>query len=188
MRFEGPAAPVLLIDEIDRADDEFEALLFEFLGEASVTVPEIGTFAAERPPVVVLTSNRSRELHDALRRRCLYHWIEFPSAQRVAAILRRSVPAASAALVASTTEFVGRVRTLDLDKAPGLAESIDWLSALTALGVAELTSAEVVRTLGAIVKTPDDGTAVLAALGELGPEGTGNSTGREKEGRDEHRQ
>jgi MoxR-like ATPase len=188
VRFEGPVAPVLLIDEIDRADDEFEALLFEFLGEASVTVPEIGTFTADRPPVVVLTSNRSRELHDALRRRCLYHWIEFPGAQRVAAILRRSVPAASAALVESTTEFVGRLRTLDLDKAPGLAESIDWLSALSALGVAELSRAEVVRALGAIVKTPDDTTAVLAALGDLGFEGTAGTTEREEERRDEHRQ
>jgi MoxR-like ATPase len=182
VRFVGPVAPVLLIDEIDRADDEFEALLFEFLGEASVTVPEIGTFTAERPPIVVLTSNRSRELHDALRRRCLYHWIEFPGAPRVAAILRRSVPAANAALVTSTTEFVGRVRALDLEKAPGLAESIDWLSALTALGVTELTSAEVVRTLGTIIKTPDDGTTVLDALAGLGFDGTGHGTEHEGEG------
>lgn len=168
VRFAGPVPPVLLIDEIDRADDEFEALLFEFLGEASVTVPEIGTFTADRLPTVVLTSNRSRELHDALRRRCLYHWIEFPDARRVAAILRRSVPAASAALVSSTTEFVSRVRTLELDKAPGLAESIDWLSALTALGVTELTKAHIVLTLGAIVKNPNDGNAVVTALGEPG--------------------
>ena len=180
--------PVLLIDEVDRADDEFEGLLFEFLGEASVTVPEIGTFTAQQPPIVVLTSNRSRDLHDALRRRCLYHWIEFPSAPRVAAILRRSVPAAKDALVTSTTEFVGRVRTLDLEKAPGLAESIDWLSALTALGVTELTRAEVVRTLGAIVKTPDDSTAVLGALGELGLEASRQHGEHEEEGADELRQ
>ncbi len=168
VRCAGPTAPVLLIDEIDRADDEFEALLFEFLGEASVTVPELGTFVATRRPTVVLTSNRSRDLHDALRRRCLYHWIEFPDADRVAAILRRSVPSARAPLVASTAAFVGRVRQLDLDKAPGLAEAIDWLSALTVLGVAQLTRDDVVRTLGAIVKTPDDGELVRASLAELG--------------------
>ncbi|MDA8316576.1 MAG: MoxR family ATPase, partial [Actinomycetota bacterium] len=112
VRCAGPVAPVLLIDEIDRADDEFEALLFEFLGEASVTVPELGTFVAARRPTVVLTSNRSRDLHDALRRRCLYHWIEFPDAERVVAILRRSVPSAREPLVTSTAAFVGRVRTL----------------------------------------------------------------------------
>src|SRR6266487_201681 len=116
IRHAGPVAPVLLIDEIDRADDEFEALLFEFLGEASVTVPELGTFTAARRPVVVLTSNRSRELHDALRRRCLYHWIDFPAAARAAEILRRSVPAAGEPLIASATRFIGRVRGLELDK------------------------------------------------------------------------
>ncbi len=168
VRCPGPVAPILLIDEIDRADDEFEALLFEFLGEASVTVPELGTFVAARRPTVVLTSNRSRDLHDALRRRCLYHWIEFPDAARVVAILRRSVPSAREPLVRSTATFVGRVRTLDLDKAPGLAEAIDWLAALTVLGVADLTRDDVVRTLGAIVKTPDDGELVRASLAELG--------------------
>ncbi len=170
VRFAGPVAPVLLIDEIDRADDEFEALLFEFLGEASVTVPELGTFRAERRPTVVLTSNRSRELHDALRRRCLYHWIEFPEPARVAEILRRSVPAASEPLISTTTTFVGRVRELDLDKAPGLAESIDWLTALTALGISELGRADVVLTLGAIVKTPDDLDVVTAKLSDWGLE------------------
>ncbi|WP_430782703.1 AAA family ATPase [Actinoplanes sp. G11-F43] len=156
VRHDGPTPPVLLIDEIDRADDEFEALLFEFLGEASVTIPELGTFAATRPPVVVLTSNRSRDLHDALRRRCLYHWIEFPTPAQAAAIVRRAVPAATAPLIRSATEFIGTVRGLDLDKAPGLAESIDWVSALAALGVTELTSGDVLRTLGTIAKTPDD--------------------------------
>jgi MoxR-like ATPase len=159
---------VLLIDEIDRADDEFEALLFEFLGEASITIPELGTFTAVRRPIVVLTSNRSRELHDALRRRCLYHWIEFPAAARAAEILRRTVPTANEALIMTATDLVGRMRGLDLDKAPGLAESIDWLSALSTLGVSELTRAEVLRTLGAIVKTPDDHGTVVMALGELG--------------------
>ena len=168
IRHDGPVAPVLLIDEIDRADDEFEALLFEFLGEAAITIPELGTFTATRRPVVVLTSNRSRELHDALRRRCLYHWIDFPGAQRAAEILRRSVPAASEPLIVSATEFVGRVRDLDLDKAPGLAETIDWVSALTALGVSELIRGDVIRTLGTIAKTPDDRQTITGALDELG--------------------
>jgi MoxR-like ATPase len=164
VRCRSPIPPVLLIDEIDRADDEFEALLFEFLGEASVTVPELGTFRAARRPVVVLTSNRSRELHDALRRRCLYHWIEFPEPRRMAEILRRSVPSARAPLIARTSAFVQQVRRLDLEKAPGLAEAIDWLHALTLLGVADLTEEDVGRTMGALVKTPDDGEALRAAL------------------------
>jgi MoxR-like ATPase len=164
VRHRGAAPPVLLIDEIDRADDEFEALLFEFLGESSVTIPELGTFTAVRPPIVVLTSNRSRELHDALRRRCLYHWIDFPAPARAAEILRRAVPAASESLIQSATQFVGRVRTLDLDKPPGMAETIDWLSALSALGAAELVQATLLSTLGAIAKTPDDRDAMLGAL------------------------
>jgi MoxR-like ATPase len=168
IRYRGPSAPVLLIDEIDRADDEFEALLFEFLGESAITVPELGTFTAARRPIVVLTSNRSRELHDALRRRCLYHWIEFPEPARAAEILRRSVPAAAAPLIASTTEFVGRVRGLDLDKAPGMAETIDWVSALSALGVSELQRGDIVRTLSAVAKTPDDRTTITESLDELG--------------------
>jgi MoxR-like ATPase len=163
VRHDGPTPPVLLIDEIDRADDEFEALLFEFLGEAAVTIPELGTFAATRPPVVVLTSNRSRDLHDALRRRCLYHWIEFPSPAQAAAIVRRSVPGAAAPLIRDATEFIGRARRLDLDKAPGLAETIDWVSALAALGVTELAADDVLRTIGAIAKTPDDRIAVAEA-------------------------
>ena len=168
VRHQGPVPPVLLIDEIDRADDEFEALLFEFLGEASVTIPELGTFTAVRRPVVVLTSNRSRELHDALRRRCLYHWIEFPSPQRAVEILRRLVPAGNQALIVTAADFVGRVRTLDLDKAPGMAETIDWVSALTVLGVTELVRDDVVRTLGSIAKTPDDWIAVEQSLDEWG--------------------
>ena len=164
VRHRGPVPPVLLIDEIDRADDEFEALLFEFLGEGAITIPELGTFAATAPPVVVLTSNRSRELHDALRRRCLYHWIAFPDAERAAEILRRSVPAATEALIRSATAFVGEVRALDLDKAPGMAEAIDWVGALSALGATELISADAVRTIGTIAKTPDDRDAILAVL------------------------
>jgi len=169
VRHRGPTPPVLLIDEIDRADDEFEALLFEFLGEASVTVPELGTFTADRPPVVVLTSNRSRELHDALRRRCLYHWIEFPAPARAAAIVRRSVPGATHPLIADATEFIGRVRKLELDKAPGLAETIDWVSALSALGATELAPDNVLATIGAIAKTPDDRLVVAGAVHQETP-------------------
>ncbi|WP_250034378.1 AAA family ATPase [Paractinoplanes maris] len=169
VRHRGPTPPVLLIDEIDRADDEFEALLFEFLGEAAITVPELGTFTALRPPVVVLTSNRSRDLHDALRRRCLYHWIEFPAPARAAEIVRRSVPGATEPLIRSTADFIRRVRGLELDKAPGLAETIDWVSALSALGVTDLTDAAVVSTLGTIAKTPDDRTAVALAAHQETP-------------------
>jgi MoxR-like ATPase len=133
-----------------------------------VTVPELGTFRAERPPVVILTSNRSRELHDALRRRCLYHWIEFPGPQRAAEILRRTVPQSNEVLITSATEFVGRVRTLDLDKPPGMSETIDWVSALTVLGASSLVRSDIVRTLGAIIKTPDDRESVLAGLGAMG--------------------
>jgi MoxR-like ATPase len=164
VRHRGPVPPVLLIDEIDRADDEFEALLFEFLGEAAVTVPELGTFAATVPPTVVLTSNRSRELHDALRRRCLYHWIEFPSAPRAAEILRRTVPAAGESLIRSAAEFIGEIRALDLDKPPGMAETIDWVAALSALGATELVRADAVHTVGTIAKTPDDRDTILAVL------------------------
>lgn len=147
---------VLLIDEIDRADDEFEALLYEFLGECAVTVPEIGTFTATHPPVVILTSNRTRELHDALKRRCLYHWIDYPGPQRAAAIVRRNVADSAQPLVTAATAFVHRARDLDLDKPPGLAEAIDWVRALSVLGVAELVGDAATRTLGALAKTPDD--------------------------------
>ncbi|WP_030435136.1 AAA family ATPase [Actinoplanes subtropicus] len=169
VRHQGPTPPVLLIDEIDRADDEFEALLFEFLGEASVTVPELGTFTADRPPVVVLTSNRSRELHDALRRRCLYHWIEFPAPARAAEIVRRAVPGATHPLIADATEFIGRVRRLELDKAPGLAETIDWVSALSALGATELAPDDMLATIGTIAKTPDDRLVVAGAVHQETP-------------------
>jgi MoxR-like ATPase len=128
-----------------------------------VTVPELGTFTARQPPVVVLTSNRSRDLHDALRRRCLYHWLEFPAPERAVEILRRTVPQASAALVESATAFVGHVRSHDLDKAPGIAEAINWLAALSVLGVARLARDDVVASLGALAKTPDDRDTVLGA-------------------------
>ena len=163
VRYDGPSRPVLLIDEIDRADDEFEALLLEFLGEGSVTVPELGTFRASSPPIVVLTSNRSRDLHDALRRRCLYHWLEFPPAERAVEILRRTVPAANAALIESAAQFVGHVRSLDVDKAPGVAEAINWVSALAALGATSLVREDVIATLSALAKTPDDRDVVTEA-------------------------
>ncbi|KZS71267.1 oxidoreductase [Mycobacterium kansasii] len=166
VRHRGPAPPVLLIDEIDRADDEFEALLLEFLGESAVTVPELGTFVAERPPVAVLTSNRSRDLHDALRRRCLYHWIDYPEPARAAAIVRRTVPGATAPLIQHATQFVGHTRDLDLDKPPGVAETIDWVAALVTLGVADLQDESVpvaLASLGALAKTPDDRTLIRDA-------------------------
>jgi MoxR-like ATPase len=139
-------------------------LLFEFLGESAITVPELGTFTAVRPPVVVLTSNRSRELHDALRRRCLYHWIDFPSAERATEILRRTVPEAAEPLIRSATEFIGRARALDLDKAPGMAETIDWVAALSALGATSLIRDDALATIGTIAKTPDDRTAIAAVM------------------------
>lgn len=162
-RYRGPTPPVLLIDEIDRADDEFEALLLEFLGEATVTVPELGTFVAEHPPLTVLTSNRSRDLHDALRRRCLYHWIDYPEPTRAVAIVRRTVPGATDALIEHATQFVGHTRDLDLDKPPGIAETIDWIAALATLDVTDLTAPQAVAALSALAKTPDDRTTVHAA-------------------------
>ena len=164
IRHDGPRPPVLLIDEIDRADDEFEALLLEALGEGSVTVPELGTFTAKQPPIVVLTSNRSRELHDALRRRCLYHWLDYPEQERVVAILRLTAPSASAPLIESAAQFVGHVRSLDVDKPPGVAEAINWVAALSALGATELVREVVVKTLGALAKTPDDRDLVVESL------------------------
>ena len=166
VRYRGPTPPVLLIDEIDRADDEFEALLLEFLGEAAVTVPELGTFVAEHPPIAVLTSNRSRDLHDALRRRCLYHWIDYPQPARAAAIVRRTVPGATAPLIEHATQFVGTARALDLDKPPGVAETIDWVAALVSLGVADLVSDDAVAGLAALAKTPDDSTAIRDAFAD----------------------
>jgi MoxR-like ATPase len=169
VRYRGPTPPVLLIDEIDRADDEFEALLLEFLGESAVTVPELGTFVAEHPPIAVLTSNRSRDLHDALRRRCLYHWIDYPEPVRAAEIVRRTVPGATTALVESATQFVGAARTLDLDKPPGLSETIDWVAALVALRVTELVAEQTqqsLASLGALAKTPDDHNVITDAFVE----------------------
>ena len=164
LRHSGPAPAVLLIDEIDRADDEFEALLFEFLGERSISIPELGTFTANIDPIVILTSNRSRELHDALKRRCLYHWIDFPSLQRAVEIVRRNVVEAAEPLVSAATAFVIQTRELDLDKPPGVAEAIDWVGALYALGVTSLDVTDARSTIGAIIKTPDDMQTVNEAI------------------------
>ena len=147
----GPRPAVLLIDEVDRGDDEFEAFLFEMLAEASVTIPELGTRRAEFPPVVVLTSNRTRDLHDALKRRCLYHWIEYPDEQRVAAIIRRRVPAAGEVLAAQVARGVARLRDLDLAKPPGVAEALSGAQALQVLGADDLDRDAAERTAGAVL-------------------------------------
>jgi MoxR-like ATPase len=152
----GPRPAVLLLDEVDRADDEFEAFLLELLAEGAVTIPELGTRRAVRPPVAVLTSNRTRDLHDALRRRCLYHWIAYPPADRVAAIIRRRVPASRTGLAEAVAAAVARLRALDLTKAPGIAEAISWTAALLALGITDLSPAAADRTLGAVLKHQDD--------------------------------
>ena len=148
--------PVLLIDEIDRADEEFEAYLLEILSDFQVTVPEIGTIKAERPPRVILTSNRTREVHDALKRRCLYHWIDYPSAAKEFEIVQSRVPAAPETLARSIVGFIHRLREADLTKVPGIAETLDWASALMALGADELTSEMVDETLGVVLKYEED--------------------------------
>jgi MoxR-like ATPase len=152
----GPRPAVLLIDELDRADDDFEAFLLELLAEASLTIPELGTIRAEHPPIVVLTSNRTRDLHDALKRRCLYHWIDYPSAKREAEIVRRRVPGAPAQLAADVAGAVQRLRSEDIQKRPGIAEAIDWVAALQALGIQRLDRAASERTLGAVLKYRED--------------------------------
>ncbi len=148
--------PVLLIDEIDRADDEFEAFLLELLSEFQVTIPEIGTIKAERRPVVFLTSNRTRELHEALKRRCLYAWVELPDLAREIAIVRARVPEAPERLAAQAAAFVHELRTFDLTKQPGIAETIDWTQALLALGQEEIDAGVVDLTLGSVLKFHED--------------------------------
>ncbi|GAA3075636.1 MoxR family ATPase [Pseudonocardia yunnanensis] len=152
----GPGPAVLLVDEVDRADDEFEAFLFEALAESAVTIPELGTRRATVAPVVVLTSNRTRDLHDALKRRCLYHWIGYPDRERVEEIVRRRVPEAAGWLAAEVTGAVHRLRRLDLQKQPGVAEAISWTRALDALGVDRLDAVAAERTLGAVLKYEED--------------------------------
>jgi MoxR-like ATPase len=149
-------APVLLIDEIDRADDEFEAFLLELLSDFQVTIPEIGTIRAARRPLVVLTSNRTRDLHDALKRRCLYHWIGHPEIDREVAIVRARVPGVPERLAVEAATFVESLRALDLAKVPGVAETIDWIQALVALGQSELDAGVVESTLGSVLKHHED--------------------------------
>ena len=149
-------APVLLIDELDRADDEFEAFLLELLAEFQVTVPELGTIRAVEPPIVIITSNRTREIHDALKRRCLYHWIDYPSLEKEYRIVRARVPLASEHLAQQVVAFVHALRSEDLYKPPGVAETMDWLNALIALDQRSLDEAAVTDTLGALLKYHDD--------------------------------
>jgi MoxR-like ATPase len=160
----GPRPAVLLLDEVDRSDDEFEAFLLELLAEASVTIPELGTRTATVPPVAVLTSNRTRELHDALKRRCLYHFIAYPDPVRVAAIVRRRVPGIGDPLADQVAAAVERLRALGLYKPPGVAEAIDWAGALQVLGVPVLDAAAAARTLSAVVKHDEDLPVVQEAL------------------------
>jgi MoxR-like ATPase len=163
LRHPGPLPAVLLIDEVDRADDDFEAFLLELLAEHTVTIPELGTIRATHPPIVVLTSNRTRELHDALKRRCLFHWIDYPDAERSAEILRRRVPGASELLAGQVATTIARLRGLDLQKPPGIAEGIDWVGALELLGVRAVDADAVDRTLGLVVKYVEDQQVVRAA-------------------------
>lgn len=159
----GPRPAVLLIDEIDRADDDFEAFLLELLADASVTIPELGTIRATHPPIIVLTSNRTRDLHDAVKRRCLYHWIAYPTPQREVEIVRRRVKGSSETLAVQVANAVSRMRSSDVQKPPGIAEAIDWLSALNLLGIERLDAAAVDRTLGSVLKYSDDQEVIRAA-------------------------
>jgi MoxR-like ATPase len=159
----GPRPAVLLIDEVDRADDEFEAFLFELLAEAAVTIPELGTQHAIIPPVTVLTSNRTRDLHDALKRRCLYHWIAYPDALRVAEIITRRVPAAGERLAGQVAAAVSRLRGFDLTKPPGISEAISWASAVSVFGAGELSGDVIGQTMSTVLKYPEDEETVLEA-------------------------
>jgi MoxR-like ATPase len=149
-------APVLLIDELDRTDEPFEAYLLEVLAEYQVTIPELGAVKAPSPPIVVITSNRTREIHDAIKRRCLYHWVDYPTAGRELAIVRRKVPAAATVLSHEVVAFTQRLRAMDLFKAPGIAETLDWAEALVALDRIALDPETVSSTLGALLKYQDD--------------------------------
>jgi MoxR-like ATPase len=158
----GPRPAVLLIDEIDRADDDFEAFLLELLADASVTIPEIGTVRATHPPIIVLTSNRTRDLHDAVKRRCLYHRIPYPTPEREVEIIRRRVKGASETLAVQVANAVSRMRDSDVQKPPGIAEAIDWLAALSLLGVERLDPATVDQTLGTVLKYSEDQEVIRA--------------------------
>ncbi|HVG67142.1 MAG TPA: MoxR family ATPase [Gaiellales bacterium] len=159
----GPRPAVLLIDEIDRADDDFEAFLLELLADAAVTIPELGTIRATHPPAIVLTSNRTRDLHDAVKRRCLYHWIDYPDTTRAVDIIRRRVRGSSPTLSVQVADAVSRLRATDVQKPPGIAEAIDWLSALQLLGVETLDATTAARTLGSVLKYEEDQELVRGA-------------------------
>jgi MoxR-like ATPase len=159
----GPLPAVLLVDELDRADPEFEAFLLEVLADAAVTVPELGTIRARVPPAVVLTSNRTRDLHDALKRRCLYHWIDYPPPAREVAIVRRRVPGTPAGLAEDVVAALARLRAADVQKPPGIAEGIDWVAALELLGAERLGAEAADRTLGSVLKYREDQESVRAA-------------------------
>ena len=161
----GPSPAVLLVDEVDRADEEFEAFLLEMLAESAVTVPELGTLKAAVPPVVILTSNRTRDLHDALKRRCLYHWIDFPDAHQVARIVHTRVPAAPVDFVEQIAHAVARMRSLDMQKPPGVAEAIDWVNAAMLLGITSLDQEGADSSLDSVLKYREDQQLVRA----LGP-------------------
>jgi MoxR-like ATPase len=154
---------VLLIDEIDRADDDFEAFLLELLADASVTIPELGPIHATHPPTIVLTSNRTRDLHDAVKRRCLYRWIEYPTPEREVEIVRRRVKGASETLAVQVADAVSRMRDSDVQKPPGIAEAIDWLAALSLLGIEALDAEAVELTLGSVLKYDEDQEVIRAA-------------------------
>jgi MoxR-like ATPase len=158
---------VLLIDEIDRADDEFEAFLLELLSDFQITIPEVGTIAAATPPLVVLTSNRTRELHDALKRRCLYHWVGYPSPEREVEIVLVRTPGVAEALARKIVAAVNRLRELDLAKPPGVAETLDWVATLQVLGQDDLDARSADDTLGAVVKERDDLDLVRERLEEI---------------------
>lgn len=158
-------APVLLIDEIDRADEEFESFLLELLSDFQVTIPELGTLRAKHPPVVILTSNRTRDVHDALKRRCIFHWIDYPSLEKEVAIIRRRVPALAEGLAQRVVAFSQQLRREDLAKVPGVAETVDWAEALVQLGAVTLDEKTVSATLGLLLKYQDDVMRVRSALG-----------------------
>jgi MoxR-like ATPase len=164
---------VLLVDELDRADDEFEAFLLEILSEFAVTIPEVGRIVAEEPPVVIVTSNRTRELHDALKRRCLYHWIDHPSLEREIEIVRARAPEVSEALARDVAGAVARLRSMDVAKRPGVAETIDWANAVAFLGVDRLDQETAEATLGAVLKDHEDLELATSKLSEVVGDGDG---------------
>jgi len=182
LRDDGGGAPVLLIDELDRADEAFEAYLLEILSEWQLTIPEFGTVAAATPPVVIITSNRTREIHDALKRRCFYHWVDYPSVEDELDILRRRAPEAGAALAEQVVRFVQKLREANLFKAPGVAETIDWAQALVELDCVAIDPARAASTMGVLLKYQDDiarisSTEAARILTEIQTEMSGSRAG-----------